>query len=199
MAEILDPILTKDLAEAKAALARHGIVIIRYVETDLEPAVMVEVKNSISSSPGVLRGMDEEEFDKLMEGLRKAAMKSSKDLVKLHTRLLAQLGTEHVEDLVKELDGINTLFTWKRVSKAVDPVNRKLVKAGFDAIHLSGAEAVSDAFALELNERWPIAFTRFKDLAREAAKKFEVPTTKTKTPPRKKAPPKKRTRSSKKR
>jgi len=197
MAEILDPILTKDLAEAKAALARHGIVIIRYVETDLEPAVMVEVKNSISSSPGVLRGMDEEEFDKLMEGLRKAAMKSSKDLVKLHTRLLAQLGTEHVEDLVKELDGINTLFTWKRVSKAVDPVNRKLVKAGFDAIHLSGAEAVSDAFALELNERWPVAFTRFKDLAREAAKKFEVPTTK--TPPRKKAPPKKRTRSSKKR
>lgn len=197
MVEILDPIRTKDLAEAKAALARHGIVIIRYVETDLEPAVMTEVKNSISSSPGVLRRMDEEEFDKLMESLRKAAMKSSKDLVRLHTRLLAQLGTEHVEDLVKELDGINTLFTWKRVSKAIDPVNRKLVKAGFDAIHLSGAEAVSDAFALELNERWPVAFGRFRDLAREAAKKSEVPPTK--TPPRKNAPPKKRTRSSKKR
>lgn len=197
MAEILDSIITKDLAEAKAALARHGIVIIRYVETDLEPAMMTEVKNSISSSPGVLRKMDEDEFDKLMESLRKAAMKSSKDLVKLHTRLLAQLGTEHVEDLVKELDGINTLFTWKRVSKAIDPVNRKLVKAGFDAIHLSGAEAVSDAFALELNERWPVAFGRFRDLARKAAKKLEVPPTK--TPPTKKAPPKKRTRSSKKR
>jgi hypothetical protein len=197
MAEIQDPIRTKDLAEAKAALARHGIVIIRYLETDLEPAVMTEVKNSISSSPGVLRRMDEEEFDKLMESLRKAAMKSSKDLVKLHTRLLAQLGTEHVEDLVKELDGINTLFTWKRVSKAIDPVNRRLVKAGFDTIHLSGAEAVSDAFALELNERWPVAFDRFRGLAREATKKSEVPPTK--TPPAKKAPPKKRTRSSKKR
>ena len=197
MAEILDPIITKDLAEAKAALARHGIVIIRYVETDLEPAVMTEVKNSVSSSSGVLREMDEQGLDKLMEGLRKTAMKSSKDLVRLHTRLLAQLGTERVEDLVKELDGIDRLFTWERVSKAVDPVNRKLVKAGFEAIRLSGAEAVSDAFALELNEKWPVAFGRFRDLAREAAKKYAVPPTK--TPPTKKAPPKKRTRSSKKR
>lgn len=197
MAEKLDSIITKDLAEAKAALARHGIVIIRYVETDLEPAVMTEVKNSVSSSSGVLREMDEQGLDKLMEGLRKTAMKSSKDLVRLHTRLLAQLGTERVEDLVKELDGIDRLFTWERVSKAVDPVNKRLIKAGFEAIHLSGAEAVSDAFALELNEKWPVAFGRFRDLAREAAKKYAVPPTK--TPPTKKAPPKKRTRSSKKR
>ncbi len=198
MAEILDPILHKDLAEAKAALARHGIVIIRYVETDLEPAVMAEVKNSISSSPGVLRGMDEEELDKLMESLRKAAMKSSKDLVSLHTRLLAQLGTEHVEDLVKELDGIERLFTWERVSKAMDPVNKKLVRAGFEAINLSDAVVVSDAFALELNDKWPVAFGRFKELARAAAKEYAVPPAK--TPPTKKAPPKKkRARSSKKR
>ncbi len=197
MVEILDPILRKDLADAKAVLARHGIVIIRYVETDLEPAVMSEVKNSISSSPGVLRGMDEEDLDKLMEDLRKVATKSTKDLVRLHTRLLAQLGTENVEDLVKELDGISKLFTWKRVSKAIDPVNRRLAKAGFDAIHLSGAEAVSDAFALELNEKWPASFSRFGDLAREAAKRLEAPPKK--TPPTKKTSPKKRTRSSKKR
>jgi acyl CoA:acetate/3-ketoacid CoA transferase alpha subunit len=66
MAEILDSILRKDVAEAKAALARHGIVIIRQLETDLEPAMIAEAKNSIVSSPEVLSGMSDEELDKLM-------------------------------------------------------------------------------------------------------------------------------------
>jgi hypothetical protein len=197
MAEILDSILRKDVAEAKAALARHGIVIIRQLETDLEPAIIAEAKNSIVSSPEVLSGMSDEELDKLMEGLRKVAMRSTKELVTLHTRLLAQLGTEGLGDLVKELDGIGRLFTWERVSKTVDPVNRRLTKAGFDAIRLSGAETVSDAFALELNERWPAAFSRFSILAKEAAKELKPPPRKA-TPSRKTAP-RKRTKSAKKR
>ena len=119
METALDPIVYKDLAEAKAALARHGIVIIRSIETDLEPAIMMEARNRIASSPQVLRTLDEEQLDALMEGLRKKAMKSAADLRKLYTRVLAQLGTEYVGDLVKELDGIATLFTWDRVAKSV--------------------------------------------------------------------------------
>ena len=172
MTSLLNPLLYKDLVEAKAALARHGIVLIRFVETDLEPAIMTGVKDSITSSPGVLKDMDEQELNKLMEGLRKTAMRSSTDLAKLYTQLLAQLGTEYIGDLVKELDGIGKLFTWERVEKATDPVNRKLGKAGFEAIDLRGAEAVSEAFAVELNERWPAAFVRFRDLARQAAKEL---------------------------
>ncbi len=175
MRAVLDPILYKDLAESKAALARHGIVIIRSVETELGPAMMDEAKNSIASSPGKLREMDEAELDRLMEDLRKAAMKSSKDLAALHTRLLAQLGTEYIGDLVKELDAIGKLFTWDRVTKAVDPVNKKLAKAGFETVTLPSAEAVSNAFALELNEKWPAAFVRFKELADRAAKELKVP------------------------
>lgn len=173
MKAILDPILYKDLVEAKAALARHGIVIIRSIEVDLEPAIMKEVKDSLSSAPKALREMDEQELDKLMEGLRRSAMKSSRDLVSLYTRLLAQLGTEYIGDLVKELDGIRKLFTWERVEKAADPVNKKLTKAGFGAIELPSAELVSDAFALELNEKWPVAFTRFRGLATQAAKELD--------------------------
>ena len=196
MTPLLNPLLYKDLVEAKAALARHGIVIIRFVETDLEPALMTGVKDSITSSPGVLKDIDEQELDKLMEGLRKTAMRSSKDLAKLYTQLLAQLGTEYIGDLVKELDGIGKLFTWERVEKATDPVNRKLAKAGFDAIDLTRAEAVSEAFAVELNEKWPAAFVRFRDLAKQAAK--ELGATPDKPASTRKQPARKRGKASKK-
>jgi hypothetical protein len=196
MTSLLEPILYKDLTEAKAALARHGIVIIRFVETDLEPAIMTGVKDSISSSPGILKDMDEQELDRLMEALRRAAMRSSRDLVKLYTQLLAQLGTEYIGDLVKELEGIGKLFTWERVSKAVDPVNRKLAKVGFEAVDLQRAEAISEAFAVELNEKWPAAFVRFRDLAKQAARRLEA--TSKKPPPKKKPPTRKRGKSGKK-
>lgn len=195
MTGLPDPLVYKDLAEAKAALARHGIVIIRSLETDLVPAVMSEVKDMLSSSPALLGDLDEEELDKLMESLRKTAYRSSKDLVTMYTQLLAQLGTEHLGDLVKELDGIESLFTWERVSRAVEPVNRKLAKAGFEEIHLPSADAVSESFAVELTEKWPVAFTRFRGLSKEALKQLGPPPKKA-APPRR--PAKKKGRSTKK-
>lgn len=195
MKAVLDPMLYKELAESKAALARHGIVIIRSVEVDLGPAMMTEVRDSIASSPGVLSGMDEQQLDRLMEDLRKTAMKSSKDLARLYTRLLAQLGTEYIGDLAKELDGIGKLFTWDRVSKATDPVNRKLTKAGFEGVALSSAENVSEAFALELNEKWPAAFVRFRELTTKAVEELHV--TPEKTQGKRKPAPKKRKASGK--
>jgi hypothetical protein len=172
MESALDPIMYKDLAEAKAALARHGIVIIRSIETDLEPAIIVEARNRIASSPRVLKDIDEGDLDKLMEDLRKKAMRSAANLRKLYTRVLAQLGTEYIGDLVKDLDGIAGLFTWDRVAKSVDTVNARLAEAGFDPIALQGPETVSESFALELNERWPGSFARFRELANEAARQL---------------------------
>lgn len=174
MEKALDPIVYKDLVEAKAALARHGIVIIRSIETDLEPAIMVEARNRIASSPHVLEDIDEEDLDKLMEDLRKKAIKSAVNLRKLYTRVLAQLGTEYIGDLVKDLDGIAGLFTWDRVAKSTDTVNACLADAGFDPVNLQGPETVSESFALELNERWPASFTRFRELANEAARQLGV-------------------------
>ncbi len=164
-----DPILYKDLAEAKAALARHGIVIIRSIETDLEPAIMVEARDAISASPQALEELDEGELDELMDDIRKKALKSADDLKRLYTRVLAQLGTEYIVDVVKDLDGIEALFTWERAAKSVDPVNDRLAEAGFGPIRLQDPEAISESFALELNERWPVSFSRFRDLANEAA------------------------------
>jgi hypothetical protein len=194
MQRTIDPRQYKDLAESKAALARHGIVIIRSIEMDLEPAIMSAARDSMASSPNALGNMDDAQLDEFMEGLRKAAMKSAKDLRGLYIRLLAQLGTEYIGDLVKELDGIGRLFTWERVLKSTEPVNKRLSKAGFRPIRLSRAQAVSESFAVELNERWPVAFDRFKGLACEAAKELEderpAPTPEAK--PRGKSPPKKK-------
>lgn len=189
METALDPIIYKDLAEAKAALARHGIVIIRSIETDLEPAIMVEARNRIASSPRVLRELDEEQLDALMGDLRKKAMRSATDLRKLYTRVLAQLGTEYIGDLVKELDGISAVFTWDRVEKSVETVNARLSKAGFDPIRLQDPETISESFALELGERWPKSFETFRRLATEAAKQLETPTggAEKKAPARKKS------------
>ncbi|UCE81298.1 MAG: hypothetical protein JSV94_02445 [Methanobacteriota archaeon] len=168
----LDPIQGKNLAESKAALARHGVVIIRSVETDLEPAMMSAARNSISSSPEILDEMTDEQLDRFMDGLRKAAMKSAEDLQELYTRLLTQLGTEYIIDLVKELDGIEKLFTWDRVSRSVEPVNKRLTRKGFPPIRLSQAEDVSESLSAELEGKWPIAFERFRGLAVEAARQI---------------------------
>lgn len=166
----LDPVLVKDFTEAKADLARHGIVIIRAVETDLEPAILAEVKNSMASYSARLRSLEEGELDELLQGLRKAAMKSSADLRELYVRLLAKLGTEYVPDLVSDLEGVGELFKWDRVAKAVDPVNARLEGKGFGGIALSGPEALSDDFAIELEQKWPAAFSRFKQLAEKTAR-----------------------------
>lgn len=71
MTTTLDPGLLRDLTEAKAALARHGIVIIRTIETELEPAIMAEAKDSVASSPRKLVKLKEDELDRFMEDLRK--------------------------------------------------------------------------------------------------------------------------------
>ena len=173
MSYSLDPVLLKDLTEAKAALARHGIVIIRGVETDLEPAIMAEVKDSMASSPRKLAQQKDEELDRYAELMRKAAMGSAYELKDLYTRLLAKLGTEFLGELVKELDGIDQLFKWERISRSVQPVNDILESKGFRPIELTGPEALSDAFKVELEERWEAAFTRFKLLAEQAAEEIK--------------------------
>jgi len=162
MAQALDPALMRDLTEAKAALARHGIVIIRTIETDLEPALMSAAKSSMASSPGRLRKLDEDELDKFSEKLRKTSLQSAKELKELYVRLMAKLGTEDLGDLAIELEGIEQLFKWERVSKAVEPVNQKLAEKGFAPIVLEGPDDISESFELELEERWPPAFERFK-------------------------------------
>ena len=167
MSTTLDPGLLRDLKEAKAALARHGIVIIRTIETGLEPAIMAEAKDSIASSPGKLAKLKDVELDKLMEDLRKASLKSAKELASLYTRLLAKLGTEYLGELVKELEGIDQLFKWSRVEKAVEPVNEILAENGFREVQLGNPEDLSDAFKVELEEKWNSAFVRFKLIAEQ--------------------------------
>jgi hypothetical protein len=167
MSTNLDPGLLRDLKEAKAALARHGIVIIRTIETGLEPAIMAEAKDSIASSPGKLAKLKDVELDKLMEDLRKASLKSAKELASLYTRLLAKLGTEYLGELVKELEGIDQLFKWSRVEKAVEPVNEILAENGFREVQLGNPEDLSDAFKVELEEKWNSAFVRFKLIAEQ--------------------------------
>jgi len=167
MSTTLDPGLLRDLKEAKAALARHGIVIIRTIETGLEPAIMAEAKDSIASSPGKLAKLKDVELDKLMEDLRKASLKSAKELASLYTRLLAKFGTEYLGELVKELEGIDQLFKWSRVEKAVEPVNEILAENGFREVQLGNPEDISDAFKVELEEKWNSAFVRFKLIAEQ--------------------------------
>src|SRR4030042_4060 len=92
MSYSLDPVLLKDLTEAKAALARHGIVIIRGVETDLEPAIMAEIKDSMASSPKKLALLKDEDLDRYVESIREAARGSANELTDLYTRLLTEIG-----------------------------------------------------------------------------------------------------------
>jgi hypothetical protein len=173
MSTTLDPGLLRDLTEAKAALARHGIVIIRTIETELEPAIMAEAKDSVASSSRKLARLKEDELDRVMEDLRKASMRSAKELVSLYTRLLAKLGTEYLGDLIKELEGIDQLFKWSRIEKAVEPVNDILVENGFERIRLGNPEDLSDAFKVELEEKWNSAFVRFRLIAEQAVEEMK--------------------------
>ena len=173
MTTTLDPGLLRDLTEAKAALARHGIVIIRTIETELEPAIMAEAKDSVASSPRKLAKLKEDELDRFMEDLRKASMKSAKELASLYTRLLAKLGMEYLGELVKELEGIDQLFKWSRIEKAVEPVNEILVENGFRKVQLGNPEDLSDAFKVELEEKWNSAFVRFRLIAEQAVEEMK--------------------------
>ena len=173
MSTTLDPGLLRDLTEAKAALARHGIVIIRTIETELEPAIMAEARDSVASSPRKLAKLKEDELDRFMEDLRKVSMKSANELASLYTRLLAKLGTEHLGELVRELEGIDQLFKWSRIEKAVEPVNEILVENGFREIELGNPEDLSDAFKVELEEKWNSAFVRFRLIAEQAVEEMK--------------------------
>jgi hypothetical protein len=172
MASNLDPGLLKELTEAKGDLARHGIVIIRTVETELEPAIMAAVKDSLEASPMKLEDIKEGDLDELLGELRKAAMGSAKELAGLYIRLLGKLGTEYIGDLVKELEGIGQLFRWERISQVAKPVDDILGREGFGPVDLRGPSDISESFKLELESKWAPAFERFKALADRAAEQL---------------------------
>lgn len=172
MSYVLDPGFTRDLTQARAALAVHGIAIMRAIETELEPAIMAEVKDSLSSSPRKLAALTEDELDKMLSEIRKTAMKSMQELKEIYIRLLTKLGTAPFTELVDELEGIGQLFRWERVSKVVEPINDSLEKKGFRGIELAGPNELSDAFQVELEERWRPAFSRFTSLAEQAAERM---------------------------
>lgn len=180
MSEELSPGLERDLVAARAALARHGVVIIRTIETELEPAVMAAVRRVVASSGRKLSKLDDDALDELMDDARKAVRDFSRDMQRLYTRLLAKLGGEDLGKLVPELEGIDQLFRWERVARTSDNVNSVLAERGFAPIELIGPEDVSGAFKLELEEKWPAAFSRFRDLAEVAAKELSEKEEKTK-------------------
>lgn len=164
--------MLKELTEAKGDLARHGVVIVRTVETELEPAIMAAVKDSLEASPRKLEDMKESDLDELLRELRKTAMGSAKELAGLYVRLLGKLGTEYIGDLVKELEGIGQLFRWERISQAAKPVDDILAKKGFGPVDLRGPSDVSESFKLELEGKWAPAFERFKALADRTAEQL---------------------------
>ena len=169
----LDPGLQRDLGEAKGALARHGIVIIRAIETELEPAIMSAAKSSMASSPKELDTMDEDELDRFTEKLRRTALKSADELKVLYVRLLGKLGNESAPALVEDLEGIGELFKWGRIQESAHPVDVELESKGFGPVTFEGPGDLSEGFELELEQRWPPAFERFKALVEEAAKRLE--------------------------
>src|SRR4030043_2094026 len=106
MAVSLDPGLIRDLIEAKAAVARHGIVLIRSIENDLAPAIVSEARDSMATPPRKLSQMTEGELDKYLLRLRKKAMRTSDDLAELYKRLLSRLGTDKKIDFHKGRGGM---------------------------------------------------------------------------------------------
>ena len=172
MQSALDPGLLRDLTEAKAAVARHGIVIIRTIETELEPAIISSAKATMASSPRNMAKMKDDELDRFTDGLRKAAMKSCSELKDTYTRLLTRLGTENMKELEEDLEGIGALFSWDRISKASEDVDKRLAEKGFSPAKLQGPSDVSENFQIELEQKWPEAFSRFKELASRAASKI---------------------------
>jgi len=163
MPDGIDPALTKTLVEAEGDVARHGVVILRTIETELVPAIMAEARDSIESSPRKLSKLSEEELDDLVDSLRKAATKAAKDLRKLYTRVLTKLGNEDMVELEQDLEGIGQLFKWSRIASVAGPVNEILEEKGFPPIELSGPADVADNLAVELEEKWQGAFSRFSD------------------------------------
>lgn len=168
----LSPGVERDLIAARAALARHGVVIIRTIETELEPAVMATVRRAMASSGRKLSKLDDDALDRLIDDARKAVRSSADELQRLYTRLLAKLSSEEVGKLLPELEGIDNLFRWDRVLRASEAVIPVLEGKGFAPVELSGPEDLSDAFKLELEERWPAAFERFRATAEAAAKEL---------------------------
>ena len=162
----LDPGLIRDLIEAKAAVARHGIVLIRSIENDLAPAIVSEARDSMAASPRKLSQMTEGELDKYLLRLRKKAMRTSDDLAELYKRLLSRLGTDNIVELQKDLEGIGHLYSWERIAKSVEEVNPILTERGFGRIDLGDPSSLSEEFAIELQQKWPVAFGRFSKTRR---------------------------------
>jgi hypothetical protein len=153
---------------------------------------MVAVRDSLASSPGKLRAMSDDDLDDFMEKARLAVVKAAKDLSELHTHMLAKLGTEYIGDLVDELEGIDQLFKWQRVARVAEPADAMLRERGFRPASLSGPGEVSEAFALELEEKWPAAFERFRSLAEAAAEALGDEGRPPKAAPRQRKKPRKR-------
>lgn len=172
MVTSLDPGLLRDLIEAKAAVARHGIVLIRSIEDDLAAAIVAAAKESVEASPKKLSQMDESELDRYMVRIRKRALKSSSQLAEIYRRLLTRLGTENIIDLQKDLEGIGELFTWGRIEQAAKEVDAVLEEGGFGQVDMGSANSISDDFCIELEERWPAAYKRFRALSEEAAEQL---------------------------
>jgi hypothetical protein len=183
----LDPGLLRDLIEAKAAVARHGIVLIRSLENDLAPAIVSEAKDSLAESPRKLSQMNESELDKYMLRIRRRAAKEAEQLVDLYKRLLSRLGTENIIELQKDIEGIGQLFSWERMSRSVKEVNPILSERGFGPIELGDPGALSQEFSIELLEKWPVAFDRFSKLAKEASERLQREDVETDVAPPKKA------------
>lgn len=163
MPEGVDPSLRKTLVEAEGDVARHGVVIIRTIETDLVPAIMAAARDSLESAPRKLAKLSEEDLDDLMHSVRKAAAKSTRDLTRLYTRLLSKLATEDMLDLEKDLEGVDQLFKWGRIAESVESVNAILEEHGFPRLGLDGPADVADGLSLELDDKWQPAFLRFSD------------------------------------
>jgi hypothetical protein len=173
MSYALEPGLVKDLAEARAAIARHGIVIARAIETDLVPAIMAEARASMESSPRKLAAIDEDDLDLLLEKIRKASTRSAEQLQDIYIRWLTKLGAGSPTDVVDDLEGVGQLFKWDRIAKATEQATEILRENGFRGIELVSPENISDSLKVELEERWPPAFDRVSDLLKRAAEASE--------------------------
>jgi len=160
---------SKVLVETEGDIARHGIVIIRTIETDLVPSIMAAARDSLESSPRKLGKLGEEDLDDLVQSLRKAASKSVKELTRLYTRVLSKVGNEDLLELEADLEGVDQLFRWQRIAKAIEPVDAILVEHGFSPLELSGPEDVAENLRFELEEKWEPAFSRFSEAVRIAA------------------------------
>ena len=169
MSYALEPGLVKDLAEARAAIARHGSVIARAIETDLVPTIMAGARASLESSPRKLAALEEDDLDRLLEKIRKASTKSARELQDVYVRWVTRLGAGSPDDVVGDLEGVGQLFKWERISKAVEPASKLLAESGFRGIELMGPDDVSDSLKVELEERWPPAFDRLCALLEKAA------------------------------